>query len=141
MHFSSHGFTRVPALEFKRFPQRNAKAVHQLLARGSLAFDTRHFLDPADPPLAGLLYDGGVSVLHSRTPIRSRLLTLDSRHKWLEQSGAVNDRGDQNAFLFHAVDDAIVVDESFAYRYVANLWHDAPHYREFGNRLSRFDDL
>jgi len=54
----------IAAIEFKNFVQSVAQAVDQFFSRRLLAIYTRHFRDPADPPVARLLDHRRVGSLH-----------------------------------------------------------------------------
>src|SRR4051794_24285039 len=56
----SRGGPRVRAVEFERLGERDPERIQQLLARVLLTVDARNLFDPANPVVAGLLYDGGV---------------------------------------------------------------------------------
>ena len=57
----------ILSIEFKCLSKRNAKAFEQLFAGRLLTIDSRHFLDPADPPFAVLLHDRGIVIRHAES--------------------------------------------------------------------------
>src|SRR5262245_55469038 len=59
-------------VHLQRLFQGIAEIIQQFLAGLALGVDTGDFLDPADPPLAVLLDDGGVACCHERPPTRMR---------------------------------------------------------------------
>src|SRR5262249_54774448 len=59
---------RPQPVHLQSFPQGVAEVFQQLFAGVALGVDARNFLDPADPPFAVLLDDGGVVRCHDTSP-------------------------------------------------------------------------
>jgi hypothetical protein len=60
--------TSLLPVELESLGQGNAQSLQEFLARGFLAIDSGHFLDPPDPRIAFLLDDRGKRLLHRIPP-------------------------------------------------------------------------
>src|SRR5438105_14115835 len=58
---------RVSAVHLQCFTESHPKGFNKLVARAFLAIHARNLFNPADPPVAVLLHDGHVSLLHANT--------------------------------------------------------------------------
>ena len=69
------GFDRILAIELQDFPERGFECCKPLFARCFLAIDARDFLNPPDPPIAFLLDDCGVGLIHGISVPRFQMAT------------------------------------------------------------------